>query len=205
MFCQRNSSFLVLLALTSSLLLLILEPSTSFIISSPKATFKKTSLSQSSTDEAESGSASDLLPDGTFEIAVALPPVSQKLMATLKFKPLVTESKSTIVAVRYAVPFGLDVAPQNGLAVCTKDGANGEKVGDILRFTSQWTMGLPRGDGIMTTAASFSGGIGWQVSLFDVMKAKSWDAVVEALLSNTQQRTDEVVLIFERPLPDSDE
>lgn len=44
-----------------------------------------------------------------------------------------------------------------------------------------------------------------QVSLFDVMKAKSWDAVVEALLSNTQQRTDEVVLIFERPLPDSDE
>lgn len=163
---QLNSSFL-LLALTS--LLLVLEPSRSFIIS-PKATFKTStssvtsslSQSQSSTDEE---SASDLLPDGTFEIFVALPPVSQKLMATLKFKPLVTESKSSIVAVRYGVPFGLDVAPQNGLAVCTKDGANGEKVGDILRFTSQWTMGLPRGDGIMTTAASFSGGIGWYVCL----------------------------------------
>ena len=87
------------------------------------------------------------------------------------------------------------------MAVCTKDGQGGEKVGDLLRFSSQWTMGLPRGDGILSTAASFSGAIGWQCSLFDVMKASQWDEVVEALTSNTPQRTDEVVLIFERPLP----
>lgn len=59
-------------------------------------------------------------------------------------------------------------------------------------------MGLPRGDGIVSTAASFSGAIGWQCSLFDVARAGSWDSVVEALVTNVEQRTDEVVLIFER-------
>lgn len=36
--------------------------------------------------------------------------------------------------------------------------------------------------------------------MFDVLAAKDWRQVVEALLTNTQERTDEVVLIFERPL-----
>ena len=36
--------------------------------------------------------------------------------------------------------------------------------------------------------------------MFDVMKAPRWEAVVEALTSNVDSRTDEVVLIFERPL-----
>jgi hypothetical protein len=48
--------------------------------------------------------------------------------------------------------------------------------------------------------ASFSGAIGWQCSLFDVAKASSWDEVLEALTSNTPTRTDEVLMIFERPL-----
>jgi len=86
------------------------------------------------------------------------------------------------------------------MAVCTKDGPGGEKVGDVLRLTSQWTMGLPRGNGIISTAASFSGAIGWQCTLFDVMKANKWEEVVEALVSNTPQRTDEVVLVFERAI-----
>ena len=78
--------------------------------------------------------------------------------------------------------------------------AGGEKVGDVLRYTSQWTLGLPRGDGVITTAMSFAGGIGWQVSMFDVARANKWEAVVEALVSNEGSRTDEVVLLFERPL-----
>ena len=78
--------------------------------------------------------------------------------------------------------------------------AGGEKVGDVLRYTSQWTLGLPRGDGVITTAMSFAGGIGWQVSMFDVARATSWEAVVEALVTNEKSRTDEVVLLFERPL-----
>jgi len=36
--------------------------------------------------------------------------------------------------------------------------------------------------------------------MFDVLQAKSWEQVVEALVSNTQDKTDEVLLIFERPL-----
>ena len=134
-----------------------------------------------------------------FEIEVLVPPSQSGLLAQMKIMP-VLDTPSEIVEIRYKVPFSLNVEPQNGLAVCTKDGANGEKVGDILRYTSQWTMGLPRGDGIISTAASFSGGIGWQCSLFDVARATSWESVVEALVTNVEQRTDEVVLIFERKL-----
>ena len=61
--------------------------------------------------------------------------------------------------------------------------------------------GLPRGDGAVTTVASFGGIVSWQGSMFDVMKTASWDEVVTALTSNVPQRTNEVVLLFERPLP----
>ncbi|MGK3734727.1 MAG: hypothetical protein ACI90V_001566 [Bacillariaceae sp.] len=47
-------------------------------------------------------------------------------------------------------------------------------------------MGLPQGDGVVSTVASFSGGISWQCSMFDVMKAKDWSRVVEALTSNVE-------------------
>jgi hypothetical protein len=36
--------------------------------------------------------------------------------------------------------------------------------------------------------------------MFDVMNAKAWEQVVEALVSNVDTKTDEVVLLFERPL-----
>lgn len=134
-----------------------------------------------------------------FEIEVSLPPSNSGLIAQMKIEPVLS-GKSEIVEVRYKLPFGLDVAPKNNLAICTKDGAGGEKVGDVLRYTSQWRMGLPMGDGIVSTAASFAGGLSWQCTLFDVTKASRWEAVVEALTSNVPSRTDEVVLIFERPL-----
>jgi hypothetical protein len=34
-----------------------------------------------------------------------------------------------------------------------------EKVGDVLRYTSQWIMGLPSGDGLAATAAFTGGGV----------------------------------------------
>ena len=134
-----------------------------------------------------------------FKIEVSLPPTNSGLVAQMKIDP-VLPGNSEIVEVRYKLPFGLDVAPKNNLAVCTKDGAGGEKVGDVLRYTSQWKMGLPMGDGLVSTAASFAGGVSWQCSMFDVTKASQWEAVVEALTSNVPSRTDEVLLIFERPL-----
>lgn len=133
-----------------------------------------------------------------FELVIDMPPTQSEVQARLSFDPIVSES-SEVVEVRYKVPFGLDVAPKKGLVVCTKDGTNGERVGDVLRYFSQWSMGLPRGEGLLTTAASFAGGVQWQCTLFDVMKAKTWEEVVEALTSNVESRTDEVVLVFERP------
>ena len=58
-------------------------------------------------------------------------------------------------------------------------------------------MGLPRGDVIVTTAASFVGGLIWQCSMFNVMEAETWREVNEALISNVESRTDELVLLFE--------
>eukprot|EP00980_Cylindrotheca_fusiformis_P031613 scaffold26688_cov137-Cylindrotheca_fusiformis.AAC.2 len=136
----------------------------------------------------------------SFDVEVDMPPSGSNLKATLKIEPIL-DVPSEIVEVRYKVPFELSVEPKKNLAVCTKDGEGGEKVGDVLRYTSQWTMGLPQGDGIATTAAMFAGGVSWRCSLYNVMKAKSWDQVVEALVSNVESRTDEVVLLFERPLP----
>merc|ERR1719253_4857 len=134
-----------------------------------------------------------------FELMTRLPPSTSNLQAQLAF-PSVVDGPSEIVEVRYKLPFGLDVAPEKGLAVCTKSNGGGEQPGDILRYSSQWTMGLPRGDGLITTAASFAGGLAWQCSLFDVVRASSWEDVVGALTSNVESRTDEVLLLFERPL-----
>jgi hypothetical protein len=134
----------------------------------------------------------------SMEMYVTLPG-SMAITAQLKVDPILSVP-SELVEVRYKLPFGLDVAPMKNLAVCTKDGSGGERVNDVLRFTSYWSIGLPAGNGLVTTAASFAGGVSWQCSLFDVMKAKSWEQVVQALTTNTKERTDEVVLIFERAL-----
>ena len=102
-------------------------------------------------------------------------------VANMKFPPVLPSSEAVLV--RYGLPFGLDVAPpnENGLCLCTKDGKGGEKVGDVLRFTTYWR--------------------GKQPGLFDVVKmSKSWDNIVKALVSNDLGVTDEIVLVFERPV-----
>ena len=118
-------------------------------------------------------------------LTIDMPPTGSGLQANLKISPILSVP-SEMVEVRYKLPFGLDVAPQKGLAVCTKDGAGGEKVGDVLRYTSRWAIGLPSGDGLVSQAAAFSGGVSWQCTMFNVMNAESWDEVVEALVSNDQ-------------------
>lgn len=57
-----------------------------------------------------------------FELVVELPGRGE-LSAKMKFLP-VLNVPSEIVEVRYKLPFGLDVAPKNNLAVCTKDGVS---------------------------------------------------------------------------------
>ncbi len=119
------------------------------------------------------------------ELSIAMPPSGSGLQANMRIQPILSVP-SEIVEVRYKVPFGLDVAPKNQLCICTKDGAGGEKEGDVLRYTSQWILGLPSGDGLVSTAASFSGSVSWQCNMFNVLKARSWEQVVEALTSNVE-------------------
>jgi hypothetical protein len=122
-----------------------------------------------------------------FEVTIDMPPTGSGLQANMKINPILSVP-SEIIEVRYKIPFGLDVAPKNSLAVCTKDGAGGEKVGDVLRYTSQWVMGVPAGDGVISTVASFAGGVSWQCGMYNVMNARSWEEVVEALTSNVEVR-----------------
>ena len=134
-----------------------------------------------------------------FEITIDMPPSDSGRKANLNIDSVLPEP-AEIVVVRYKVPFGLNVEPKKGLAVCTADGPGGEKVGDVLRYTTRWSLGLPQGESLAGTAAAFAGGLSWQCSVFDVLKAKAWEQLVEALVSNTQERTDEVVLVFERSI-----
>jgi hypothetical protein len=135
----------------------------------------------------------------TFQLSIDLPPSKSDVQVNMGIDSILSVP-SELIVVRYQVPFGLNAEPRKNLAVVTAAGPGGELPGDVLRYTSQWTMGLPRGDGLGTTFASFAGGLSWQCSMYNVMSAKNWEQVLQALLSNTIERTDEVVLIFERPL-----
>ena len=141
--------------------------------------------------------------DEAVELSIDLPPSGSDVKAMMRIKPCLNEP-SEFIEVRYKIPFDLSVEPKNNFAICTKAGSGGEQVGDILRFTSQWTLGLPRGEGLAQSAGAFGGALQWGCSMFDVMAAQDWRQVVEALTTNIPSRTDEVVLIFERAIKEEE-
>jgi hypothetical protein len=154
------------------------------------------SLSSTTTPSTSSGGSGK---SSTFEVTIDLPPSGSQIKARLNVESILSVP-TELVVVRYKLPFGLNVEPVRGLAVVTQPGRGGEIPGDVLRYTTQWTLGLPSGESLSNTFASFAGGLKWQCSIFDVIKAKAWEQVVNALTSNTIERTDEIVLIFERPV-----
>ena len=87
------------------------------------------------------------------------------------------------IAIKSNYQNSLDTSKQNLKPSLT--GSFGAGYGDPTKFKA---------------GVAFGGGLKWQCSMFNVVTAKAWEQVVEALTSNTQDRTDEVVLIFERPL-----
>ena len=122
----------------------------------------------------------------------------------IQFRPIF--SKSEFFVVTYDVPFGLNVdkPPKNFPSpIVTKDGTNGEKVGDVLRATSCWSQGF-NAAGATSDIMSFAGNVKWRRSVFDTTGAP-WDKVVEALVSNTAERCRSVSLVFERELEDDEE
>lgn len=119
-----------------------------------------------------------------FKISFPMPQkgITERGTAEMKFPPALPSSEPVIV--RYRLPFGLNVAEPDsvGLCRCTKDGSGGERVGDILRFTTNWRGSTP--------------------GIFDVARnSRNWKGIVEALVSNDLAVTDEIVLVFERPTP----
>ena len=115
--------------------------------------------------------------------------ISEYGTVNMNFKPVLTNSE--LVMVTYDLPFGLSAEPRGRVVAVTKDGAGGEKEGDILRFTLEWQGGEA------------------QPAMFDVCSAmekrldSSFDEVVKALTSNDGMYANEIVLIFERPLEGS--
>jgi hypothetical protein len=74
-----------------------------------------------------------------FQITVDLPPRDSGYTANLAVNSVLSDVPTELVVVRYRLPFGLSVEPSSGLAVVTQAGPNGERVGDVLRYCSQWT------------------------------------------------------------------
>ena len=113
------------------------------------------------------------------------------------FRPLFASSEFFLV--KYKVPFSLNIErpPKNfPCPIVSKDGPEGEKVGDVLRATTCFSQGF-QAAGLTSDIASFAGNIKTRPAIFDTTGAQ-WDAVVSALVSNTEERTDAVTLVFER-------
>ncbi|GMH48554.1 hypothetical protein TrVE_jg5749 [Triparma verrucosa] len=132
------------------------------------------------------GSSLKARDDFSFSFEVPKKGIADIGTAEVNLPPLLDSSE--VIIVRYDLPFGLSAEPspeQNGEIVVTKDGQPGKEiVGDILRQTTYW------------------GGIGGkEVGIFDVSKNKgNFDKVVQALVTNDLAVSDEIVLVFERPL-----
>eukprot|EP00607_Mallomonas_marina_P005539 CAMPEP_0182427928 /NCGR_PEP_ID=MMETSP1167-20130531/20861_1 /TAXON_ID=2988 /ORGANISM="Mallomonas Sp, Strain CCMP3275" /LENGTH=146 /DNA_ID=CAMNT_0024610517 /DNA_START=128 /DNA_END=568 /DNA_ORIENTATION=+ len=112
---------------------------------------------------------------------------------------------SDFILVKYNVPFSLNVEEQKkGVAVVTKDGKEGEeKVGDVLRATTCFSSAFAAG-GAASDIMAFAGNVKWRKGVFEAIGAP-WQQVVDALISNTPEKTSDVMLVFERATPDADE
>lgn len=125
---------------------------------------------------------------------------------SIQMRPIFQNSK--FFTVIYDIPFGLNVdkPPKNfPCPIVTKDSKNedGEKEGDILRATTCWSQGFSAA-GATSDIAMFAGNIKWRKSLFDTTGAP-WQETLNALMSNTNERSETVTLVFERELPDEEE
>lgn len=115
----------------------------------------------------------------------------------IQFRPIF--AKSTFYVTSYDVPFGLNIdRPPDGFPapLVKKAGKGGEQEGDALRGCTSWSQGFSAA-GATADISMFAGSIKLRKSVFDCTLAP-WDKVVEALTSNTAERSKTVTLIFER-------
>jgi hypothetical protein len=116
-----------------------------------------------------------------FECSFEMPKkgISEYRTAQVKLPPVVLNSE--IVVVRYNLPFGLNADPSDDQVDVTQDGLGEKKVGDVLRQMTYWRGTTP--------------------GLFDLSKnADNFESVIAALVTNELSVTDEIGMVFERPL-----
>ena len=116
-----------------------------------------------------------------------------------QFDPLF--SLSELVTVRYAVPLELDMSPEQGMFRVTRSG-RGLQVGDVLRACSTFSDGMRMRE-VDMMLGMIGGGATVSKCLF-LADGQRPDKVVDALTANTGDRTSDVVLVVERPLPRRD-
>jgi hypothetical protein len=142
--------------------------------------------------------------DNNLEITAVDVPLGEGYKSVeFKFRPIF--QSSSFFTVTYNVPFSLNVEkPPKGFPapIVTKDGenANGEKKGDVLRATTSWSQGF-NAAGATSDIMMFAGNLKWRKSVFETAGAP-WQQIVDALLSNTVERSKTVTLVFERETPD---
>lgn len=120
----------------------------------------------------------------------------------VKLQPIF--AKSEFYTKTYKMPFNINIEkPPKGFPapVVNKDtnAADGERIGDVLRATTAWAQNF-NGGGALKDITQFAGVIKWRNCVFDTYGAP-WDEVIKALMSNNG-KSEEVTLIFERPLAD---
>ena len=187
---QKDIFIMNLTFIISTFLLLSCTITSSFMPTAPTALKVAKGVSKPLPIFAKSlrglGSSLKARDDFSFSFEVPKKGIADIGTAEVNLPPLLDSSE--VIIVRYDLPFGLSAEPspeQNGEIVVTKDGQPGKEiVGDILRQTTYW------------------GGIdGKEVGIFDVSKNKgNFDKVVQALVTNDLAVSDEIVLVFERPL-----
>mmetsp|Transcript_5743 Transcript_5743/g.6591 ORF Transcript_5743/g.6591 Transcript_5743/m.6591 type:complete len:230 (+) Transcript_5743:89-778(+) len=122
-------------------------------------------------------------PDFTFYFSMPSKGIKDNGIADVKIKPILEDSE--LVIARYDIPFGLNAAPDkaSGQVVVGRDGdfPQVEKKGDILRQATYWPS--PKAPALLDISQNVD----------------KWDLVVQALQTNTDDVTEDIVLVFERP------
>ena len=101
-------------------------------------------------------------------------------------------SESDIVTVRYPLPFELAAEAEHGVMRVTRDG-NGLLTGDVLRLCSTFTMRMDAVGGLLPMGTK-------PTKCLFLADGQPPQRVVEALTANTDDRTEDVWMAFERPV-----
>mmetsp|Transcript_15313 Transcript_15313/g.53373 ORF Transcript_15313/g.53373 Transcript_15313/m.53373 type:complete len:199 (-) Transcript_15313:221-817(-) len=114
---------------------------------------------------------------------------------------------SSLIVAKYPLPFFIDIEATKTGNIVTKDGSeqknNGaERVGDRLRGFTYYAVSQDSGGGGPASMFASFGGLNVKMTrqLYDATMVP-WDKALEMLMTNEPRRTDEVIMIFERPAP----